>query len=158
MNEFVGAPGQETVNGDEARAQWLSVLASSPLAALSKQWDGLEQKPDFRWLKKPEHGAILLQGRISSNGAPFNCGEMTVTRCSVQLVDGPLGVAYVPGRSKRHAMIAALLDGLLQTTGPASVRARTIVEMLARANEAEKRASAAKTQESRVSFSMSVTE
>ncbi|MCG8543125.1 MAG: phosphonate C-P lyase system protein PhnG [Alphaproteobacteria bacterium] len=143
---------------NDRRARWLSILASSDPAEVSDAWEGLKNKPDFTWLKKPERGAVLLRGKISSDGAPFNFGEMTVTRCSVQLSDGPVGVAYIPGRSKRHAMIVAVLDGLLQRKGQGSRTARAIVEDLARSLEAKERAAAKKTQETRVNFTMSVTE
>ncbi len=40
----------------------------------------------------------MVRGRAGGTGAPFNLGEMTVTRCSVTLDDGRVGHAYVPGR------------------------------------------------------------
>ena len=44
---------------------------------------------------------------------PFGLGEMTLTRCVVQ-VDDAIGVGYVSGRSPEHARRVALTDALLQ--------------------------------------------
>ena len=40
---------------------------------------------------------------------------MSVTRASVKLADGTVGHGYVQGRSKDHALTAALVDALMQT-------------------------------------------
>ena len=32
----------------------------------------------------------MVRGRVGGTGAPFNLGEMSVTRCSVRLADGSL--------------------------------------------------------------------
>jgi alpha-D-ribose 1-methylphosphonate 5-triphosphate synthase subunit PhnG len=50
---------------------------------------------------------------MGGTGRPFNLGEMTVTRCVVQLEDDTAGVAYVTGRDRRQAELAALADALL---------------------------------------------
>ena len=57
----------------------------------------------------------MVRGRAGATGAPFNLGEMTVTRCSVRLSDGEVGHGYVHGRDKAHAERAALIDALMQT-------------------------------------------
>ena len=68
----------------------------------------------------PSHAALARDrpgdgaGRTGGTGTRFNVGEMTVTRCAVQLEGGAVGVAYVRGRDRRHAELAALLDALLQ--------------------------------------------
>ena len=59
----------------------------------------------------------MARGRPGGDGAPFNLGEMTVTRCTVRLEDGTVGHAYVAGRDMRQAELAAVLDAVLQ--GPA---------------------------------------
>ena len=46
---------------------------------------------------------------------------MTVTRCAVELDDGTLGHAYVGGRDRRHAELAAVFDALLQEPKRAEV-------------------------------------
>jgi alpha-D-ribose 1-methylphosphonate 5-triphosphate synthase subunit PhnG len=69
----------------------------------------------WSWLRAPEIGSAMVRGRMGGNGAPFNLGEMTVTRCSLKLADGTVGHAYVQGRDKAHAERAALVDALMQT-------------------------------------------
>ncbi|MCK9914432.1 phosphonate C-P lyase system protein PhnG [Microbacteriaceae bacterium K1510] len=129
----------------------MSVLAQAPEAELMRYWKSLRKKPAFAWLKKPEHGSILLRGRINGDGSGFHFGEMTATRCIIQLEDGRTGVAYVPGRSHAHAMMAAVLDALLQSD---DARARKIVTSL-RVNQMARRAEAmAKTETTRVDFTM----
>jgi alpha-D-ribose 1-methylphosphonate 5-triphosphate synthase subunit PhnG len=55
---------------------------------------------------------------MGGNGAPFNVGEMTVTRCVVRLADGRTGYSYLAGRDKVHAELAALADAHLQNAQP----------------------------------------
>lgn len=95
-----------------ARQGWMSLLAKARperLAAL------LPDLPDHETLRAPEIGAVMVRGRIGGTGAPFNLGEMTVTRCSVRLACGTVGQAWVQGRDKGHARRAAVADALLQT-------------------------------------------
>jgi len=56
----------------------------------------------------------LVRARSGGTGARFNLGEMSVTRCAVTMGEGVVGVAYVQGRSQRHAEQAAVADALLQ--------------------------------------------
>ena len=69
----------------------------------------------FIWLRPPEVGLVMVQGRIGGEGGPFNLGEMTVTRCVLRLEIGSVGHATVQGRDKTHATQAALADALWQT-------------------------------------------
>lgn len=62
-------------------------------------------------------------------GAPFNLGEMTVTRCSLALADGTVGHAYVQGRSKAKAQAAALIDALMQTDAAADIQGRILAPL-----------------------------
>lgn len=56
----------------------------------------------------------MVRGRMGGCGQPFNLGEMTLTRCVVQLDDDTTGIAYVSGRDRRQAELAALADAMLQ--------------------------------------------
>ena len=67
----------------------------------------------WNWLRKPETGMIMARGRTGGSGAPFNLGEVTVTRCAVVL-DGMTGFATVMGRDKDKARLAALADAVWQ--------------------------------------------
>ena len=73
----------------------------------------LDNLPEYGFLRSPEMGLTMVRGRAEGTGQPFNLGEMTLTRCVVKLGD-LTGFGYVAGRSKRHAELAALCDGLLQ--------------------------------------------
>ncbi|WP_246777062.1 phosphonate C-P lyase system protein PhnG [Microvirga sp. VF16] len=66
------------------------------------------------WLKGPQHGAAMVRGRPGGTAAKFNLEEMTVTRCVAEFSTGEIGVAYVVGRSRRHAALAAVFDAMLQ--------------------------------------------
>lgn len=103
-----------------ARKAWMSLLAKSPPPDLLALWDGAGA-PAFTWLRAPEIGAAMVRGRAGGTGAPFNLGEVTVTRCSLQLGDGTVGHAYVQGRDKSHAERAALIDALMQTDAAARI-------------------------------------
>jgi alpha-D-ribose 1-methylphosphonate 5-triphosphate synthase subunit PhnG len=65
-------------------------------------------------LRPVETGLVMLQGRIGGDGAPFNFGEATVTRAAVRIASGEVGLAYVLGRDRDKARLAALCDALWQ--------------------------------------------
>jgi alpha-D-ribose 1-methylphosphonate 5-triphosphate synthase subunit PhnG len=74
----------------------------------------MPEMPKHNVLRAPETGAVMVRGRTGASGAPFNLGEMTVTRCTLTLEDGTVGHAYVQGRDKDHALRAALLDARME--------------------------------------------
>lgn len=99
----------------------MSVLAKATPNALEKAVERLANLPPYRFLRSPETGLTMVRGRAGGTGQVFNLGEMTLTRCVVQLeeshpdTDEPItGFGYVGGRSHRHAELAALCDALLQ--------------------------------------------
>ncbi|MGK7912423.1 MAG: phosphonate C-P lyase system protein PhnG [Synechococcus sp.] len=98
------------------RQRWMATLAKSTLADLEKHLAELGV-PDYTMLRAPEIGLVMVRGRAGGTGQPFNLGEMTVTRCVVQMSgpDGEIsGFGYVAGRSRRHAELAAVGDALMQ--------------------------------------------
>ncbi len=97
-----------------ARQRWMAVLAKAEGSAIAARLDTLGPLPSHRRLRGPETGLVMVRGRQGGDGAPFNLGEMTVTRCAVQLEDGTVGHAYVTGRDGWQAELAALADALLQ--------------------------------------------
>lgn len=138
-------------NGTEARRWWMSLLAKAPEDRLMVLWEGVAPRPEFRWLRRPETGAVMVRGRMGGTGAPFNLGEMTVTRCSLALVDGTVGHGYVQGRGAARAEAAALIDALMQTGAADAVR-RTILDPLEEAMQAARTARAAKAAATKVDF------
>jgi alpha-D-ribose 1-methylphosphonate 5-triphosphate synthase subunit PhnG len=97
------------------RAQWMATLARAPLELLEPAL-GAHAQSTPQWLRAPETGLVMVQGRAGGTGERFNVGEVTVTRCALRLGDAgaAVGVAYVLGRSHRHAQLAAVADALLQ--------------------------------------------
>jgi alpha-D-ribose 1-methylphosphonate 5-triphosphate synthase subunit PhnG len=103
-----------------ARSDWMAVLAKAPPARLAALIPDL---PPHDHLRAPEIGAVMVQGRVGGTGAPFNLGEMTVTRATVQLSCGTIGHAWVQGRDRAHATRAAVADALMQKDTPEAARA-----------------------------------
>ncbi len=134
-----------------ARKAWMSLLAQADEAELSRLWQAFDQSPDYSWLRPPEAGGVMVRGRMGGSGAPFNLGEMTVTRCALTLTDGTVGHAYVQGRSKPKAEIAAKVDALMQTEAAHDLR-QAVLEPLQQVQQARKEARAAKAAATKVEF------
>ncbi|MEM6478274.1 MAG: phosphonate C-P lyase system protein PhnG [Pseudomonadota bacterium] len=100
---------------NEARKDWMGLLAKAPEGRVAARLEALGVQPGFTWLREPEIGSVMVRGRTGATGAPFNLGEMTVTRCALRLEDGTVGHAYIKGRRKGCAEAAALVDALMQT-------------------------------------------
>ena len=124
----------------------MGLLARADAARLAALFPDL---PEHALLRGPETGAVMVRGRQGGTGAPFNLGEMSVTRCSVQLASGAVGHAHVQGRDKAHARRAAVIDALLQ--GDDSLRT-TVLAPLAEAEAARRQARAAKAGATKVEF------
>lgn len=131
-----------------ARKGWMSLLAKAPPARLAALMPDL---PDHALLRGPESGAVMIRGRTGATGAPFNLGEMTVTRCSVRLSCGTVGHAWVQGRDKGHARRAAVADALMQTDRAAAVRAG-VLDLLDAEALAAREARAGKAAATKVEF------
>jgi alpha-D-ribose 1-methylphosphonate 5-triphosphate synthase subunit PhnG len=130
----------------------MSVLAQASPQELEDRWRGLVAPPRHRMLRRPETGLVMVRGRTGGTGARFNVGEVTVTRCAVELEDGAVGVAYVRGRDTRHAELAAVLDALLQDSARRAGLEAAVVEPLAAAQAARRRAAAERVAPSKVEF------
>lgn len=103
---------------DNPRKVWMELLSRAPLHLLEPAIAPFAG-PHPQWLRAPEIGLIMLQGRAGGSGDRFNLGEATVTRCALRpdsavIACNAVGVAYVMGRSRRHAELAATADALLQ--------------------------------------------
>jgi alpha-D-ribose 1-methylphosphonate 5-triphosphate synthase subunit PhnG len=110
----------------ELRKEWMALLARAPLPLLEAGLAGHVDAPT-QWLRPPQTGLMMVQGRAGATGERFNLGEVTVTRCTLRLHsnsvgagagadDTQVGTAYVLGRSHAQAKLAALADALLQDT------------------------------------------
>jgi len=92
----------------------MAALALAPEARLREAWDGLAAQPQYKVVRGPETGLVMVRARTGNSGERFNLGEMTVTRCTVGLGEGILGHAFIGGLSHEHARLAAVFDALLQ--------------------------------------------
>lgn len=116
-----------TIKATHDRSAWMGLLARSRpdrLAALM-----VSRTVRHTWLRAPEVGSVMIRGRTGAVGAPFNLGEMTVTRCVLQIETGAIGHAHVQGRDKAHATRAAIVDALMQTAQAGAIRAEVLVPL-----------------------------
>ena len=104
-----------------ARQGWMGLLARAPAARLAALMAG-RALPGFDWLRVPETGGVMLRGRTGGTGAPFNLGEMTVTRCTLRLASGETGHAHVMGRDRAHADPASTLIATPGVSGALALR------------------------------------
>ena len=135
----------------EDRKNWLSILAKAKTKDLDECWRKVKNLPDYKLLRAPEIGGVMVQGRLGATGDPFNLGEMTVTRCSVQLETGEIGHGYIQGREKEAAKKVAVLDAIMQGTRRHEVESLVIVP-LTRLYHQEKEASSKKAAATKVEF------
>jgi alpha-D-ribose 1-methylphosphonate 5-triphosphate synthase subunit PhnG len=142
---------KDTFDTENPRKLWMSVLAKAPEGRIAALLDAAMARPDFTWLRAPEIGSTMVQARAGGTGAPFNLGEMTVTRCALTLATGEVGHAYIQGRRKADAEAAALVDALMQTTQADQVRKAVLVPLMDEA-EARKADRAAKAAATKVDF------
>ena len=113
---------KDALDENADRKAWMGLLAKAPTGRVSALLDTSITRPDFTWLRAPEIGSTMVRARAGASGAPFNLGEMTVTRCALTLATGEVGHAYIQGRNKNDAESAALVDALMQTSVAAQVR------------------------------------
>lgn len=111
-----------------ARAAWMGQLARAKPDRLRALFPDL---PPHEVLRPAEIGTVMVQGRAGGTGAPFNLGEVTVTRCALRLTTGELGYGHVQGRDKDHATRAAILDALLQTDQFSALQAAVLAPLAA---------------------------
>lgn len=133
------------------RKRWMGLMARAPGARLAALAEMLPDMPSYAPLRAPEIGGVMVQGRMGGTGQPFNLGEMTVTRASVQIASGEVGHAYIQGRDTSKAATAAVLDALLQTDRAAEVEA-AVLAPLAAEETARRSKRAAKAAATKVEF------
>jgi len=137
---------------NEERRGWMGVLARAGAAGIEVRLEQAPPLPPHTRLRGPEIGLAMLRGRAGGDGAPFNLGEMTVTRCAVRLEDGRVGHAYLAGRDLRGAELAAVLDAALQDPARRPALMEAVVAPLAAAQAAARAGTARKAAATRVRF------
>jgi alpha-D-ribose 1-methylphosphonate 5-triphosphate synthase subunit PhnG len=134
------------------RQHWMRLMARAEPDALESVWKGLDIKPDFEILRAPESGMVMVRARAGGEGQRFNLGEMTVTRCSVRLNDGIMGHAYLAGRNKRQAQLAAIFDAMLQKPDCSEAFKKSLLEPIQTSITAKQDQSDRKVAATRVNF------
>ena len=139
------------------RREWLSVLAKADADEIAWAWNALDERPSYQALRAPEVGLILVRGRMGGLGDAFNLGEMTLTRAAVRLESGETGLAYVAGRDRRHAEIAAAVDAMMQSPSLRPQVEGAVVARLDRAQQDRRTLGARKAAATKVEFFTMVT-
>jgi alpha-D-ribose 1-methylphosphonate 5-triphosphate synthase subunit PhnG len=138
------------------RKRRLAILARASRDRLEAAIDGLGSAPQVTRLRAPEVGMVMVQGRSGGTGGRFNLGEMTVARCTVQLIDASgvrrTGVGTVAGRDRRRAELVAVFDALCQCPEHAEALEGGLIQPLAAEQDAARAADAAKVSATTVDF------
>ena len=154
MFQLFDSPG--AINSP-ARAQWMALLARAPIPLLERALEVHVAQRRTEWLRRPETGLYMVQGRVGGTGERFNLGEITVTRCTLRSKaadepQGPVGVAYVLGRNHRQAELAGLADALLQDTAHLQVLERELLTPIRDYLMAQRSQHQARAQSTKVDF------
>jgi alpha-D-ribose 1-methylphosphonate 5-triphosphate synthase subunit PhnG len=148
---YVPIAAMENQNHSQERARWISLLAKAPATTLAEAVAQYGELPKYEWLRRPETGLAMVRARAGGTGGQFNLGEMSITRCAVRLANGEMGIAYVAGRSQRHAEWAAVFDALLQTSARERVRI-TVLHPIESALAAQRAETATQARATKVDF------
>ena len=130
----------------------MAVLAKAVAADLEEACAALEAVPPFDWVRPPGTGLVMVQGRAGGTGGAFNLGEMSVTRCALRIPTGEVGIAYVRGRDKRRAELAALFDAMLQNPAQTALVQDQVVAVLANRHAQRREEAGRKVAATRVDF------
>ena len=134
------------------RRDAMAALAASSPAEIAQALVAIAPLPPHEDLRAAESGMLMVRGRIGGDGAPFNCGEATVSRAAVRLAGGETGVGYVLGRDREKARLIALVDALVQSVAHAdAVERHVLAPLRARLREA-RRADAERIAATKVEF------
>lgn len=153
MPEKYKSPQNETSPAAHAARQGaMAVLAHAKLKEIADGLAAIGESIEYADVRPPETGLVMLRGRIGGDGAPFNIGEATVTRCAIQLPSGEVGFSYALGRDRGRARLAALCDALWQNDGHRDAIERHVLAPVRARLEAERAETDARTAATRVDF------
>jgi len=134
------------------RQALMRICAHATEAELEIAVAGLDPRPEGVDVRPAETGLVMLRGRIGGSGAAFNVGEATVTRAVVRLQSGETGYAYLLGRSKRRARLAAILDAAGQHPAYGQTLKRNLIDPVTERVEREAKTVREETEATRVEF------
>jgi alpha-D-ribose 1-methylphosphonate 5-triphosphate synthase subunit PhnG len=130
----------------------MAVVAQAPAEEIAAGLAALGPTPAHDEVRRAETGLVMVRGRVGGDGAPFNLGEATVTRCAVQLTSGEIGFGYVLGRDRDKARLAALCDALWQNAGHRAAVERNVLAPLRARQQEQLARSRAETATTKVDF------
>jgi len=133
------------------RRDAMAVLARADAADIAERLAQLAT-PASVDLRRPEHGLVMVRGRIGGDGAPFNLGEATVSRAAVRLASGEVGFGYALGRDRDKARAIALCDAMLQSADHAELVERQVLAPLRARIAADDAGQAERTAATKVDF------
>ena len=148
MASATDSPPPET----EARRAALAVLARADAEELAAGLAAVDEAPTFETVRAPESGLVMTRGRIGGGGAPFNLGEVTVTRAVVRACTGEVGFGHVLGRDAERALLVAKLDALWQAEPTRPIVEKSVIAPVGQRLAAEDAATRRKTEATRVNF------
>lgn len=134
------------------RRETMAVLASADSARLAEAFNDFPEKPGFRVIRGPETGLVMVRGRVGGGGDPFNLGEVTVTRATVELASGQVGHAYCLGRDGEKATHAAVFDALWQLEATRAAVEERVIQPLQAEDAAQRKRRREETAATRVDF------
>jgi len=145
---------QETRTARRRRMEALALADDTILEAEAARYSG---SFSYTFLRRPEAGLVMLEGRAGNSGQRFNLGEMLVTRCVVRLESQDNsavaeGYAFIQGNRPRHAELAAVFDAMLQLDNWTESLERSLIAPLIAAREEQLRKRAKKTARTKVDF------
>lgn len=126
----------EAVSSIDPRRLALNTMAAAAADSLVAAWSSWADKPQFKPVRGPETGLVMVRGRAGGGGAPFNLGEASVSRATVRLETGEIGHGYCLGRDLDKARLIAVFDALFQRD-PASVETQLLAPLRAGATAAD---------------------
>jgi alpha-D-ribose 1-methylphosphonate 5-triphosphate synthase subunit PhnG len=137
---------------ESARKRTVDLLARAERQELDAAWQALDDKPVVQSVRGPETGLVMVRGRMGGGGAPFNLGEVTVTRATIRLASGTVGHAQALGTDREKARLSAIFDALWQEAASrAFVEQALLAPIAARIADADRR-KADETAATRVDF------
>ena len=139
------------------RQRRMAALALADEKALEAEATKIFASFSYTFLRRPEAGLIMVEGRAGNSGQRFNLGEMLITRCVVRLeAQGNKavteGYAFIQGNRPRHAELAAVFDALLQLDDWAEPLERSLIEPLMTRRKEHLQKRAAETARTKVDF------
>ena len=130
----------------------MAVLAGSSATEMTRYLESIGPRPHYDELRAPEGGLLMVRGRVGGDGAPFNVGEVTVSRAAIRLTSGETGFGYVLGRDREKARLIAFCDALIQTENYRDIVESTVLAPIRCRQRAERELKAQQVAATRVEF------